>query len=279
MARKMKFRSLAISVATYCLIGFVLILFAFPFLWLISTSLKTRLDAFAVPPKLLFAPTMQNYYDAIFYYNVFRNALNSVIVAVFSTLLSLVIGVPAAYAFARFNFRGRRDLGFYVLSTRMAPGISVIVPLYLLFMQLRLLDTHVALIITYLIFNLAFVVWIMKGFFREIPTDVEEAAMIDGCTRLQAFSAITLPLAAPGLAATAIFCLITCWNEFFFALILTGMRSQTLPVSITGFISHQGIHWGQMAAAAILISIPVLVFAMLIQKHLVRAMTFGIVSR
>lgn len=251
----------------------------FPVWWIITTSLKSRVEAFQIPPSIVFIPTLENYVYALLYNPRFlSNYLNSMIIATGSTLISLVLGVPAAYAFARYSFKRKNDLNFWILTTRMAPRIGVIVPFFLIWRFLNLLDTHAALIITYLVFNLSFVIWIMQSFFVEMPYEIEEAAMIDGCTTFQVFSRISLPANMPGLAATAIFCVIQSWNEFLFALILTGKTAETLPPTTLSFIAHGGISWGPLTAAALMTALPVMIFTLLIQKHLVRAFTFGIIK-
>jgi multiple sugar transport system permease protein len=192
--------------------------------------------------------------------------------------VSVLFGVPAAYSLSRFDFKGKRDMAFFILSTRMAPPIGVLIPMYLLFSRLRLIDTHLALIIMYINLNVSVVVWMMMGFFKDIPVDLEEAALIDGCSRLQALRRVVLPLAAPGLAATMIFCTFLSWNEFMWALILTSYVAKTAPVAALEFIQFRHILWGQLMAAGTIMSFPVLLFALLTQRQLVRGLTLGAIK-
>lgn len=252
---------------------FVIILF--PPIVLFLTSIKTELDALSFPPKWIFQPTLQNYVDIFKTTRLFRYLLNSIIVASANTVLSLGLGSLTAYGLARFKFRGSENISFWILSIRMMPPVAAIIPIYIIMKKVRLLDTPWALIIVYLTFNLPFVVWMMKGFFEDIPRSIEESALIDGCSEFAVFRKIALPLAAPGLAATAILIFIFSWNEFLFALILTGTRAVTLPVGIIGFMKETGINWGYMTAGGMLALVPVVIFTILVQKHLVKGLTMG----
>lgn len=247
----------------------------FPPVVLFLTSIKTELDALSFPPKWIFKPTLQNYTE-IFEFSPFaRYLLNSFIVASLNTGVVLVLGSFAAYSLARFRFKGADDIAFWILSVRMMPPVAAIIPIYIIMRNLRLLDTPWSLVITYLTFNLPFAVWMMRSFFREIPREIEESALVDGCSIFRSFRSIALPLAAPGLAATGILTFIFSWNEFLFALILTGSKAVTLPVGITGYMKETGINWGYMTAGGALALIPVIVFTVLAQKHLVKGLTMG----
>jgi len=247
----------------------------FPPVVLFLTSIKTELDALSFPPKWIFKPTLQNYTE-IFEFSPFaRYLLNSFIVASLNTGVVLVLGSFAAYSLARFRFKGADDIAFWILSVRMMPPVAAIIPIYIIMRNLRLLDTPWSLVITYLTFNLPFAVWMMRSFFREIPREIEESALVDGCSIFRSFRSIALPLAAPGLAATGILTFIFSWNEFLFALILTGSKAVTLPVGITGYMKETGINWGYMTAGGALALIPVIVFTILAQKHLVKGLTMG----
>jgi multiple sugar transport system permease protein len=242
---------------------------------LFLTSIKTELDALSFPPKWIFLPTLKNYAEIFQTSPLVGYALNSLIVASVNTVLSLALGSMAAYSLARFKFRGADNLAFWILSIRMMPPVAAIIPIYVIMKRLHILDTPWCLVITYLTFNLPFVVWMMKGFFEDIPREIEESALIDGCSHFGVFRKIALPLAAPGLAATAILAFIFSWNEFLFALILTGTKAVTLPVGIIGYMKETGINWGYMTAGGILALIPVLIFTTLVQKHLVKGLTLG----
>ena len=189
-----------------------------------------------------------------------------------------MIGAPAAYVFARSDFPGKEDLFFFFLTTRMAPPISIAVPLFLFFTTLGLTDTIYAVVIAHTSFNLSLVVWMMRGFFAEIPKEIDEAAMMDGRSKLGAFVRVIVPLAAPGLAATAVLCFILSWNEFLYAFILVAFEGRPLTVGIPGLITPHGTLWGQVAAVAVVATLPIVVFTFLVQKHLVRGLTFGAVK-
>jgi len=263
-------------------IAVALVYTVFPVLWLLLNSFKTRLDLFAVPPIWLPEDlTLYNYVQTFIERPFLLYMLNSVLVALATTAFSLVIGTLAGYALSRFAYpRGvKRHLSFWILSTRMMPPIVTIVPLYLFFSFLGLLNTKAALVIAYTGFNLPFVVWMMKSYFADIPADLEESAMVDGDTRLGAFFRVILPLARPGLAATAIFCLILSWNELLFALIITETTaSNTLPIGIAGRITQYKTEWGEISAAGFAACVPIIVFAFVVQRHLVRGLSFGAVK-
>lgn len=257
----------------------VVVIYVLPTFWVISTSFKSEKDAFAIPPKwFLFEPTLENYRIAFIDYNMLPNFKNSVIVAVGSTLLALLLGTPAAYALSRFTFKFRENLMFWFLSTRMAPPIMVALPFFLISRNIGLYDTLSLLIVVNVLTNLAWVVFMMRSFFDEIPIDVDESALIDGTGWFGALTRVIMPLVTPGLAATAIFCLIMAWNEYFFALVLTSVNSKTLPAAITSFLTVHGLLWGPMCAAGTAVMLPILLFTMWMQKHLIRGMTMGAVK-
>jgi len=267
----LKIKRILLAIATVVIFGVIL----FPPVVLFVTSIKTDVDALSFPPKWIFDPTLKNYIDILNTSPLVGYALNSLIVAFLNTLLCLIVGSMAAYGLARFKFRGADNLAFWILSIRMMPPVAAIIPIYILMKNLRLLDTPWCLVITYLTFNLPFVVWMMKGFFEEIPREIEESALIDGCSDFSVFFRIALPLVAPGLAATAILVFIFSWNEFLFALILTGTKAVTLPVGIIGYMKETGINWGYMTAGGMLALIPVILFMIMVQKHLVKGLTLG----
>jgi multiple sugar transport system permease protein len=253
-----------------------------PVYWMLTISLKTEVDQFAVPPKWFsFTPTLQHYTDAFVTRSFGQYLLTSAIVAVLSTFFALVIGTLAAYALTRFRLPWNLDrkLSLWILSTRMFPAIVTAVPLFLMMRDLRLLNTKASLVIVYTAFNLPFVVWMMRGFFAEVPRDLEEAALVDGDSRLGALVRVVLPLVSPGLAATAVFCLIVSWNEFLFALVLTQTdAAMTLPVGIAGRVTQYEIKWGVMSAAGVVAMMPILIFALAMQRYLVRGLSLGAVK-
>ena len=266
----------------YALLSAAVLAAITPVYWLVTISLKNDVDQFAAPPRWFrFAPTLAHYYDAFYARSFGRYLLTSVTVATISTICAVTIGTLAAYGLARFRLRGKLDqrLSLWILSTRMFPPIVTAVPLFLMMRDLRLLNTLTSLVIVYTALNLPFVVWMMRGFFRELPRELEEAAMVDGDSRLGALVRVILPLAAPGLAATAVFCLIVSWNEFLLALVLTQTdASMTLPVGIAGRVTQYEIKWGVMSAAGVVAMIPILAFAMAVQRYLVRGLSLGAVK-
>lgn len=258
---------------------FVVIVIALtPYLWMFLTSIKTRIEALASTPQWFFTPTWEHYPTVFIHKHYLPLVGNSVIVAFSTTLLSLLVGAPAAYVFARQQFPGKEDLFFFFLTTRMAPAISVVVPMFLLFGRLGLLDSLYAVILAHSSFNLSLVVWMMRGFFEEIPPEVDEAAQVDGNTRAGTFVRVLLPMAAPGIAATAVLCFILSWNELLYAMILTAFESRTLTVGIPGLVTPHGTLWGQVAAVAMVATLPIVIFTFFVQKHLVRGLTFGAVK-
>jgi multiple sugar transport system permease protein len=266
----------------YILLSAALLAAIAPVYWMVTISLKSEVDQFASPPRWFsFTPTLAHYYDAFFTRSFAKYLTTSLAVAGLSTVCAVTLGTLAAYGLARFKLRGKLDqrLSLWILSTRMFPPIVTAVPLFLMMRDLRLLNTIASLVIVYTALNLPFVVWMMRGFFRELPRELEEAAMVDGDSRLGALVRIILPLVTPGLAATAVFCLIVSWNEFLLALVLTQTdASMTLPVGIAGRVTQYEIKWGVMSAAGVVAMIPILAFAMAVQRYLVRGLSLGAVK-
>lgn len=270
----------ALAIRRTVLIIFILfiLMYLIPYFWLISTSFKTRVEAFSIPPKLIFKATIKNYRMVFIEKNFGKNLLNSMIVAFFVTSISLIVGLPSAYAFSRFRMKGDKILFFYLLGTRFTPVIVLSLPLYFIMADLRLLNSFVGIILAHSAFNIAFVVWMMKGFFDTIPKEIDESARVDGCSWLGSFFRIAIPLTAHGIAATSIFCSINSWNEFLMAFILTGYKTATLPVALPGLMTPQGTFWGQIAAVGSVITIPVLIFAFIVQKYMVQGMSAGAIK-
>jgi len=271
-------RSFITKLLRFALIFVALAIFIFPIIWMFSTSFKEEVDAFRYPPVITSNPPTLVNYRAVIQSEFPLYILNSVIICSVTVTISIVLGAPASYALSRYNFKNKRSIANWILTTRMAPPVAVALPMFLLMKFFNLLDTRLSLVILYTTFNLSFVIWLMRGFFEEIPKELDEAALIDGCSPARAFFRIVLPLVAPGLAAVAIFCFIFSWNEFFYALIMTHSRSRTVPVGVQGFIGLYGIKWGEMTAAASLATVPILAFAIVTQKHLVRGLTLGAVK-
>ncbi len=283
-----------------------------PLVWIIATGFKSPTDSISYPPKVLFEPTLEGYVNLFstqtrasdealaalgepttWYDQIVREKdmvivgpskfperfLNSVIIGFGSTFFAIVLGTMAAYAFSRFKVPLKDDLLFFILSTRMMPPIAVAIPIFLMFRQLGLSDTHAGMILLYTGVNLSLAVWLINGFIDEIPIEYEEAALIDGYTRFQAFYKVVLPQAATGIASTAIFCLIFAWNEYAFAVLLTSGTAQTAPPFIPTIIGVGGLDWPAMAAGATIFLVPVMVFTILLRKHLLRGITFGAVRK
>lgn len=251
-----------------------------PILWLGLTSLKQRADIFAFPPKLFFDVNFDSYQKFLSFgsESILPFLKNSIVIALFATLLTTVVGSLAAYAFSRLRFKGRTSLLMAVLATRLLPPITAVIPLFLLMRDLRLLDTHLGLVIVYAAINVPFAIWILKSFFDTIPKELEESARVDGCTAMDALRHITLPLALPGLAATATFIFILAWNEFTFAFIFSSINAKTMPVIIAETLGEMQIYWQDMSALAMLIALPGLLFAGFMQRYLVTGLTAGAIK-
>ncbi len=283
-----------------------------PLAWIFATGLKSGPDSIAYPPKVLFTPSAEGYCNLFFTRsrqtpeyiaqlppssgtcdtlarssnmvevgpsNFRPRFVNSLIIAFGSTALSVVLGVTAAYAFSRFKVPLKDDLMFFILSTRMMPPIAVAIPIYLMYREIGLSDTRLGMILLYTAVNVSLAVWLLKGFIDEIPREYEEAALVDGYTRLQAFFKVVLPQATTGIVATAIFCLIFAWNEYAFAVLLTSGAAQTAPPFIPIIIGEGGQDWPAVAAGTTLFLLPILVFTVLLRKHLLRGITFGAIRK
>jgi multiple sugar transport system permease protein len=274
------------TVVEVALLTVLAIAMLFPVLWILETSIKENRDVYAIPAQFFgFNVTLDHYKDAFVAPGGGRSDLsvaflNSVVVAAASTALATLLGVPAAWAYSRFTLRAKKDQLFFILSTRFMPPVVVVIPIFLMYRELGLINTKLGLILIYAAFNVSFTIWMMKGFVDEVPAEYEDAAMLDGYTRLQAFWRFTLPLLVPGIAATAVFALIFSWNEFVFAIFLTSSQEvRTAPPAIAGLIGGTTVDWGLVAASATVFALPVLVFAYMVRKHLVAGVTLGAVRR
>ena len=278
--------STPIEILRYALIVVILTVTLFPIAWLITTSFKPADDIMVSPPRFVFKPTLDNYVYALQKANFARFIENTLYVAVVSTVIVIVLSSLASYSFARYNPGGGNIL-FFILTTKMFPAIAVVLPYFLIFKEIG--DTAVgkalgigldrpgALIVSYTMFNLPFAIWLMVSFFQDIPRELEDSARLDGYNRLQVLWRVVLPLAAPGIAVTAIFCLLFSWNEFLFAYILTRDAARTITVGVESFFTLRGILWGPVAAAATISVAPMLVFVLILQRYMVRGLTFGAV--
>ncbi|MFG6117951.1 carbohydrate ABC transporter permease [Thalassobacillus sp. B23F22_16] len=264
--------------ALYSVVILGLIWALLPIVWMVLSSLKTQAGMFTMPPKFFFEPNFDTF-KYMFTKGGFLGYLtNSLIASVSATVISLVFGALGGYALARGNFKGTKHISFWIISTRMAPIPAVMLPLYLLFTHLNLVGTMTGLIFAYTTFNLPFALWMMMIFFREVPEALEEAAMIDGCSKFQAFWKIAVPTATPGLVATGILCLMFAWNDFMFASIFSGHSTQTIPVAASMLITQQGIAWGQAMATGTVIITPMVVAGLAVRKYLVQGLSMGAVK-
>ena len=257
---------------TYVLLVLLLIPFLFPLAWMFLSSLKTQVQNTAYPPVWVFAPTLGNYREVFQKNPFFTFTVNSMVVALGSTGLALLLGLPGAYAIARYK---RTGIALAILTARMAPGIGYLIPWFILFTKAKMIDTYTALILTHLIVALPLVLWVMIGFFEDVPGDLIESARIDGCSRWRVFTRIALPVCRTSLATATILSFIFSWNNFLFSLIIAGFKTRTLPIAVYSFLSYEEINWGGLTAAATVITLPVLLLALFVQKHIVRGLTLG----
>jgi multiple sugar transport system permease protein len=272
--------------ARWSLLAIYLVYTLLPIVWLFLSTIQTQASLLTVPPRIIPSEvTVSNYID-IFKPAAFGEASgestfllalrNSVLVSLGTTAVALVFGTLAAYAFARFNIPQKRMLLLIVLGSQLLPAVSLIIPLFRMFKYAQLLDTLAALILAYSTFSIPFVVWIMAGYFQSVPIELEEAARIDGATRFQSFFRVALPLAAPGLGATAIFTLLNAWDEFFFALIFSSTyAAKTLPVAIAEFIGRHSVNWGMLVTGGFIASLPPIVLSLLFYRYIVSGLSAG----
>jgi multiple sugar transport system permease protein len=261
----------------FLLLGIGLLLVAIPFIWIITTAFKLPVDAASVPPKLISPFTTMNF-KALNGDGFVKSLWNSTVLTVGTTVATLVVGVPAGYAFARGRFVGRRFLGAFLLFSRMVPPVIFIIPLFLFFHNLHLVGTFTGMILAYMTGLLPFAVWMTSSYFQDVPVELEDAARVDGASRLQAFLRIALPLATPGVVSVALLCAIAAWSEYFIPLILAGPTTTPATVGIVNFIGVDTINWGAMAAGALTLIIPVFIATLLAQRGLLRGLTAGAVK-
>jgi multiple sugar transport system permease protein len=270
--RTISYIELAVALA---LVAVVLL----PVIWLFSTSLKSKLDSFSLPPKLFFfKATWANYASILNHPDFLLGLRNSIVVAVGTVIITSFFSITIGYTLARGQFKGKNFLGLWLILARMVPPMGFILPLYIIFRYFHMLDTYTALILTQMTITLPFGAWLMMGFFRQIPLEVEECGLIDGCSRLQVLTLISVPLAIPGIVTSSIFTFIYTWNEFLVALILTGSKTRTAPIFIQSFLSDSGLEWGMLAAAGSVVILPIVIFSLFAQKGLIRGLTSGSVK-
>jgi multiple sugar transport system permease protein len=263
------------TAAFYFAVTAMALVVLFPFLWMLSSSFKTQVDIIAWPPKIFFEPTLANYEKVFGEQDFLKYFVNSTVVGTAAVGLSLLLGLPAAYSIARF---AQRRLAVFILLARLMPGISFLMPWYIVFSRLGLMDSYTALILSHMLIALPIVVWIMSSYFATIPREMEESAMVDGATRQYAFLKIILPLAGPGIITATTLAFIFSWNNFMFSQVLSMEKTKTLPIAVYNFLSYAEVDWGGVMAAAVAIMAPAIVLTMIFQKYVVKGLTMGAVK-
>ena len=267
------------TIALYAVAGAVLAVWAFPVVWGLLTSFKTERDVLAYPPVWIFTPTLANYRDVLFgASSIVPNLFSSLVVASLATVLTLVFGIPAAYAMARLRFPAKKTTGFYVLATQMLPPVGLIIPYYLALQKIGGLDTYGGLIVIDLTFSLPFAIWLLVSYFEDVPVEMEEAALLDRAGRVRALWHVVLPQVRGGIAVTTIFVFLNAWNEFMFAVVLGGNRVRPVTVAMFNFISVEQTQWARLAAGAMLAMAPVILLGLFAQRHIVKGLTVGAVK-
>lgn len=263
------------SIFTNLLVYLTLFLFILPFLWMILASFKTQQQIFDTSNLFSFTPNFDNYISVFTKYAFMDFMVNSFLVAVASTFFGLLLGLPAAYAIAKYKQNG---LGLLILIARIVPGISFLIPWFIIFSRLGLIDTYTALTLSHMLVTMPFIVWVMIPFFESLPGELEESARIDGCTTTGAFIRVILPISGPGMITSSILAFIFSWNNFMFSLILAGEQTKTLPIAVFNFLSYSEINWGGLMAASVIITLPVLVIALVMQRFIIAGLTGGAVK-
>lgn len=252
---------------------------AFPILWSVLNSLKTEQDILAYPPKLVFTPTLSAYRDVLFGSgSILPNLWSSLVISVGTTVLTMVLAIPAAYALARLRVPGKRSSGFYILASQMLPPVGIIIPYFLVLRNLGLLDTYTGIIIIYLSFSLPFAIWLLVSYFEDIPFEMEEAAALDGASRLKTLWRIIMPQVQGGIAVTVVFVFLNAWNEFLFAVVLSGNTVRPVTIAMFNFVSVEQTLWAKLAAVSVLAMLPVIVLGIVAQRHIVKGLTVGAVK-
>jgi len=268
-------KKLITNIFLYLLVVAIVLVVLFPFLWMLASSFKTQVDIVSWPPKLIFSPTLQNYHKVFGEQDFLKYFINSTIVGSFAVGLSLVLGLPAAYSISRY---AQKKLAVFILLARLMPGISFLMPWYIIFSRLNLMDSYVALILSHMLIALPIVVWIMSTYFSSIPREMEESAMVDGATRRYAFWAIILPLSGPGIITATTLSFIFSWNNFMFWQVLSMEKTKTLPIAVYNFLSYAEVDWGGVMAAAVAIMAPAIILTMIFQKYVAKGLTMGAVK-
>lgn len=259
----------------YLMVLMFILPFVLPLIWILMASFKTQAQIVAMPPEWIFAPTLANYKRVFIEQNFGKFLLNSSIIAVGSTVLSLIIGLPAAYTISRYK---QNILGIFILLARLMPGISYLIPWFILFSKLRLVDTFTSLIASHMLVGMPLIVWIMVNYFDGLPKELEEAAQVDGCTLQGAFFRVVLPLSGPGIMTASTLAFLFSWNNFMFSLVLSVEQTKTLPLAIYGFVSYAEVSWGSVMAAAVVIIAPAIILTMIFQRYVIKGLTMGAVK-
>lgn len=267
------------TIALWLVLAIFLLVWAFPIVWSVLNSFKTEQDILAYPPKLLFAPTMAAYRDVLSGSgSILPNLVSSMIISVGTTVITIVLAVPAAYALARLRFPGKRTSGFYVLATQMLPPVGIIIPYFLILRNIGWIDTYQGIILIYLSFSLPFAIWLLVSYFEEIPYEMEEAAYLDGASRWRTLWRIVVPQVRGGIAVAVVFVFLNAWNEFLFAVVLSGNTVRPVTVAMFNFVSVEQTLWNKLAAVSVLAMLPVVILGVLAQKHIVKGLTVGAVK-
>jgi len=269
-----------LRIAAVIVISLIFILaWMFPILWSFLNSLKTDKDVLAYPPKVLFAPTLEAYRDVLFgSASILPNLVSSFIISIGTTVITMLLAVPAAYALARLRFPGKRFAGFYVLATQMLPPVGIIIPYFLVLRGIGWIDTYQGIILIYLSFSLPFAIWLLVSYFEDIPFEMEEAAYLDGASRLRTLWRIIIPQVRGGISVTVVFVFLNAWNEFLFAVVLSGNTVRPVTVAMYNFISVEQTLWTKLAAVSVLAMLPVILLGIFAQKHIVKGLTVGAVK-
>ena len=274
----MKFKKKVGNIILYTMLIIICAIVLFPYIWMMLGSFKERVDLFSTPPKFIFKPSWVNYIQAFVFKGFGRNFVNTFLVASLSTIIAVLIGVPGAYGLSRMKMSGDSALLILTLVIKMAPPIIIAVPFYILTVKLKLLNTIIGIVLAHSVLTLPFLIWMMKNFFDTVPNEIEEAATIDGCSPAASFFQVAFPLVRGGLAATLILCIITSWNEYLMASVLTTFRTATLTVAIPNLITSKGTAWGEICAIGTVVSLPIAMFTLFVQKYLVKGMTMGAIK-
>jgi multiple sugar transport system permease protein len=274
----MAIKKLAGRTFTYCSALVVMVFTLFPIYFCISTATKSALDSFSIPPKWLWTPIMDNFTSVIGTAGFMQSFLNSFIVAVLTTSLALLFGIPCGYALARSKAKSSRFIGIWILLTRMLPAMGFAVPYYFIYKQVGLNDTFIGLTLIYLTTQLPFTAWLLSGYCRSVPVEIEEAAYIDGCSLIQTLVRVVIPVIKPGISTAAVFAFMHSWNEYFYAKLISGSQTRPVSYAVHKFVNDVGTNWGLLCAASCMVALPMIAFALIAQKSLVRGLTAGAVK-